>query len=235
MTIFGKNDPFHFGDLGSAMLTLFRIATQEDWTDIMYTNVYGCANYGAFGSCDDASMAHALKAARMDTSTEEGRTLQKFYEQQANITGNCGEAIDLGYTPYCCCAEHSYEGGLVAYFYFTIFTVLGALVLMTLFIGVITTSMDQAKAQLQQERKLEADVKMLCNKHNLPDSRVAEYRQIFRVFDVDGGGTIEMEELGLAITHAAAESDAWLYTTHAGAGGGQAPARVIRHPASNQL
>ena len=48
VTLFGKNDPFHFGDLGSAMLSLFRIATQEDWTDIMYFNMYGCDGWGDY-------------------------------------------------------------------------------------------------------------------------------------------------------------------------------------------
>jgi hypothetical protein len=44
------DDPFHFGDLGSAMLTLFRIATQEDWTDIMYFNMFGCDKWGDYMS-----------------------------------------------------------------------------------------------------------------------------------------------------------------------------------------
>ena len=35
VTIFGTNDPFHFGDLSKGMVSLFRIATCEDWTDIM--------------------------------------------------------------------------------------------------------------------------------------------------------------------------------------------------------
>jgi voltage-gated sodium channel len=32
---FRENDPFHFGSLGVAMLTLFRCATLEDWSDVM--------------------------------------------------------------------------------------------------------------------------------------------------------------------------------------------------------
>ena len=28
------------------MLSLFRVATGEDWTDIMYINMYGCDKYG---------------------------------------------------------------------------------------------------------------------------------------------------------------------------------------------
>ena len=33
--LFRDNDDFHFGTLFKAMLTLFRIATFEDWTDVM--------------------------------------------------------------------------------------------------------------------------------------------------------------------------------------------------------
>ena len=44
MIFFKDNDPFHFGNLGLALLTLFRAATLEDWTDIYYINYYGCGN-----------------------------------------------------------------------------------------------------------------------------------------------------------------------------------------------
>jgi voltage-gated sodium channel len=41
--LFGKNDPFHFGTLGSAMLSLFTVVTLEGWADLMYTQMHGCA------------------------------------------------------------------------------------------------------------------------------------------------------------------------------------------------
>jgi len=44
--IFGVNDPVHFETLDISMLSLFRIVTLEDWTDIMYINMYGCDRYG---------------------------------------------------------------------------------------------------------------------------------------------------------------------------------------------
>lgn len=44
--LFAKNDPFHFGDLQTSLLSLYRISTFEDWTDIMYINVYGCDRCG---------------------------------------------------------------------------------------------------------------------------------------------------------------------------------------------
>lgn len=43
--LFRENDPFHFGDLGDAMLTLFRVVTLEDWTDVLYTQMYSSEAY----------------------------------------------------------------------------------------------------------------------------------------------------------------------------------------------
>ena len=43
--LFGDNDPVHFGNLWIAMLSLFRVVTGEDWTDVMYIQMYGCKEY----------------------------------------------------------------------------------------------------------------------------------------------------------------------------------------------
>ena len=47
--IFGENDPIHFRNLPVGMLSLFRVVTLEDWTDVMYINMYGCDKYGYQG------------------------------------------------------------------------------------------------------------------------------------------------------------------------------------------
>jgi voltage-gated sodium channel len=47
---FSVNDPVHFANLQTAFLSLFRVATLEDWTDIMYINMFGCMNYGYTGN-----------------------------------------------------------------------------------------------------------------------------------------------------------------------------------------
>jgi voltage-gated sodium channel len=44
--LYGENDPIHFRNLQTALLSLFRVTTLEDWTDIMYINMYGADNYG---------------------------------------------------------------------------------------------------------------------------------------------------------------------------------------------
>jgi len=43
--VFGKNDPVHFGTLDISMLSLFRVVTLEDWTDVMYWQIYGTNVY----------------------------------------------------------------------------------------------------------------------------------------------------------------------------------------------
>ena len=47
--LFRENDPIHFESLHISLLSLFRVATLEDWTDIMYTAVYVCQSYGYSG------------------------------------------------------------------------------------------------------------------------------------------------------------------------------------------
>lgn len=64
--MFGENDPIHFKNLQIAMLSLFRAVTLEDWTDLMYINMYGCANYGYDGNehlCTNSSYQPGLGAA----------------------------------------------------------------------------------------------------------------------------------------------------------------------------
>ncbi|MGA1101249.1 MAG: ion transporter [Opitutales bacterium] len=51
--LFGENDPIHFRNLQTSILSLFRVVTLEDWTDVMYINMYGSNAYGY--SVDDLS------------------------------------------------------------------------------------------------------------------------------------------------------------------------------------
>ncbi len=64
--MFSKNDPIHFSSLPLSMLSLFRAVTLEDWTDLMYINMYGCDNYGYDGNehlCTEPSSHPLLGAA----------------------------------------------------------------------------------------------------------------------------------------------------------------------------
>ena len=46
--LFGKNDPVHFGDLWLSLLSLFRVVTLEDWTDVMYLQMFGSDVYQGY-------------------------------------------------------------------------------------------------------------------------------------------------------------------------------------------
>jgi voltage-gated sodium channel len=57
--LFGRNDPAHFGELDSAMLTLFTVVTLEGWAELMYAQLYGCDPAGALCKTPEA---HPLTA-----------------------------------------------------------------------------------------------------------------------------------------------------------------------------
>jgi len=60
--LFGANDPVHFGHLPLAMLSLFRVVTGEDWTDVMYIQMFGCDQYGYEGREALCTDPHAYPA-----------------------------------------------------------------------------------------------------------------------------------------------------------------------------
>lgn len=99
---FRGNDPGHFGNLGLSCLTLFRVVTLEDWTDVMYTAIYGSDVYPAQG------------------------------------------AIPVGTEPE--------AFGVFAAIFFVTFVVIGAMVMINLFIGVILTSITEAQAEQLREK-----------------------------------------------------------------------------------
>jgi voltage-gated sodium channel len=51
--LFRENDPVHFGDLWTSLLSLFRIVTLEDWTDIMYIQMYGSNTYEGYNQATE--------------------------------------------------------------------------------------------------------------------------------------------------------------------------------------
>lgn len=105
--MWGENDPIHFGDLQIAFLSLFRAVTLEDWTDLMYIQMYGCANYGY-----DGNMA------------------------------------------LCTASSASPAGGA---FFFVSFVLLGTMIVLNLFIGVIISGMDEAQLESEDLAREERD------------------------------------------------------------------------------
>ena len=187
MILFGENDPWHFGTLPNAIYSLFRASTLEDWTDIMYTNMYGCANYGHFVMCEDIGMGNC--AARMADPND----LFVFHEMYCC----CREVSDRIYGKPGTAVEMEWFGAVL----FLFFTVVGALVLMTLFIGVITTAMEEAQSNQKKETDAENAEAAIIEAYGYEADTVEKYRKAFKIIDEDGSGMIDEDEMRQALQH----------------------------------
>ena len=112
--MFRDNDPIHFKDLPTAMLSLFRVATLEDWTDVMYINMFGSNNYP-------------------------GPDIDAY--QASNNTGLIPNN-DKPMSP------------LFGALFFVSFVMIGTMIILNLFIGVILNSMDETAKQKQKEQMM---------------------------------------------------------------------------------
>jgi hypothetical protein len=150
------DDPFHFGDLGSAMLTLFRIATQEDWTDIMYFNMFGCDKWGDYMS--------DVAESTVDCIPESFGTMSPFFfvlcvafspPPRARTCSSqwIHSFVSVGLDVMVSTERFDTRGcsnGLFLYYcrYITVTTFL----LLNLFIGVIVNSMMETKAEAEKKK-----------------------------------------------------------------------------------
>jgi voltage-gated sodium channel len=100
--MFAENDPVHFRNLQMSMLSLFRAVTLEDWTDLMYINMYGAANYGY-----DAAMLAEWNPV--------------------------SKAMPVGGAAF-----------------FVSFVLMGTMIILNLFIGVIMNGMDEAQKEAEE-------------------------------------------------------------------------------------
>ncbi len=156
--LFAKNDPVHFGTLQESLLTLFRIVTLEDWTNILYTQLYGCDVYG------------------------------------------------YGFREEMCTSPQTFP--IIGPLYFVSFVLMGTMIVLNLFIGVIISGMDEATAEAHREEvratmkgpvslqrelvKLEESLGEVQSQieriHQWADDMEAGERQAGADGDLDGGG-----------------------------------------------
>ena len=85
--------------------------------------------------------------------------------------------------------------GWISATYFLIFITISALVLLTLFVGVVSTSMDEAQEKQNREKDVEQRIATTQKELSISEEDVKTYRNAFNVLDLDGSGTIEMDEL----------------------------------------
>mmetsp|Transcript_28177 Transcript_28177/g.33391 ORF Transcript_28177/g.33391 Transcript_28177/m.33391 type:complete len:1260 (+) Transcript_28177:99-3878(+) len=144
---FGKNDPMHFGNLQLSLMSLFVIATLDDWTDIMYINMLGCDKYGY----------------------EYGPSKYGFNEQKnKDSILNC---------------SHPKASGWIAALFMVIFVVLGSFVMLNLFIGIVSTAMEQAKADTKTEADIYKRLKQRSIQLKLNKHEIKLYENVFNALD----------------------------------------------------
>ena len=86
---------------------------------------------------------------------------------------------------------NSVPAGWISAIYFIFFVTVSSLVLLTLFVSVVTTSMDEAKQAQIKEKMSEARIKQM----KLEDSTLKNFKAAFSILDLDNSGLIDAEEL----------------------------------------
>ena len=86
-----ENDPFNFGNLHLAFLALWRSATGDDWTDMMYTAFYGCKSHLYGGGADYGGHVDLCKQGS-DAMVREGRVMVCAAVAGLTIAPTCARA-----------------------------------------------------------------------------------------------------------------------------------------------
>lgn len=110
--MYSEDDPFHFGNLPMALLILWRIMLLDNWTDIMYVNIFGCDYYWNV-------------------------YVQPPLRNPHNKMFWCTNP-----------SSHYYDAPI----FFISFVVISSFIMLSLFIGAITTSMAENTEKLKQDR-----------------------------------------------------------------------------------
>ena len=136
---FGGNDPARFGTVATAMLSLFQISTAASWTSIVYTTWFGCDNY----------LGDPYGSPESHTNPSMIRTVAGTFEG------------------YRCDAPSEERSPIYALFFFSLYIVLTAWVIMSLFIGVITMGMFESfNAMKEEDKERRYQEKLAANNSN---------------------------------------------------------------------
>ena len=185
MMLFEQNDPSHFGTLIRAMMSIWQIETLDSWEEILYINMLGCNEYAY-----DMKLPSDESHAGFTESKE-----SKFKTPWVPFDGMampCNDNKGMGW---------------VAVLYFVFVIMLGAMVLPTLLIGVISLSFDETTKKMRDEKKEQAKTEKIMefasrwesdNKwvdHFITTHQMDELKILFQEINFDGDGGVCEEEL----------------------------------------
>ena len=102
---------------------------------------------------------------------------------------------NIGITSYDELCENSYGLGWFAAWYFTIFIMIGVMVLVSLFTGVIITSMDLLRDTSKAEAIIFAQAKKMKESYYYDDQSYDHLLEIFEIIDTDSNGLLSVSYL----------------------------------------
>jgi len=94
--------------------------------------------------------------------------------------------------PWLCTQPEAQYAASVVFHVFNF--VIASLVLLTLFIGIVMTSMEESCQKMKFQQQVKERVGELQSMYKLTNAVLNMYRDVFNHLDIDGGGTIEKEE-----------------------------------------
>jgi len=161
---FKGNDPWHFGNLPVAMNTLFRMSTLEDWTDVMYTNIYGCASFASIYNVYNLSRTdHGLPDHDIALLHKHHYNGRSFDKKICKFNGD----PPLSISDFDFVSDPSVPDGkrvlakdwlgldepkpYIATIFSVTFTVISALVMLSLFVGAVTMSMTESMDEMKEQ------------------------------------------------------------------------------------
>jgi voltage-gated sodium channel len=146
MMFFRENDPWHFKDLHTTLMTLFRTATSEDWIDIMMIAQRGCEVYPSTGEC----------------------TSPRAY-------------------------------GWWAVLFWVAFHMIGGLVFLNLFIGVVTVGMTDSMTEQALRSFSDMYIQNARHTRHMSKNATHAYCEAFRILDITAGDQLYADDLRWAL------------------------------------
>lgn len=178
-SVFSENDALHFGTLDEAMLALFQVATLDNWGDLMYIQYYGCDGY----------------PLRIVSPLPNGSTVvvPSAASNGGNIIGSADAFTGVASREASCINSTGF--GFPAFFFFLCFIMVGSFIMLSLFTGVVTSSMSTELEKTLKAEENDRRVKEIVQEHYISQSDIDAYRKAFYLIDLDLNGVVDIDEL----------------------------------------
>jgi len=137
------------------------------------------------------------------TSLFQVATFDNWWSMMAISLYGC-EAQPGNY-PTMCTTNHPQF--IFAAVFFTAVVLVGGLVLLTLFIGVVSMSMEEANVETRKEIEVRRRAALIAKVEQLSDAAVDGYREVFAILDMTGSNAIGKREMAFGLRVAGLTTD----------------------------